>query len=61
MYSRMLVPLDGSELAETVCTYAKELAGRLDIDVVLFHVSNPASQGVMPMEQAYIEHIAEIV
>ena len=33
MYHRMLVPLDGSELAEVVFTYAKELAGRLDIDV----------------------------
>lgn len=61
MYSRMLVPLDGSELAEMVCTYAKELAGRLDIDVVLLHVSSPGSQSVVPMERAYIEHVAEIV
>jgi nucleotide-binding universal stress UspA family protein len=61
MYNRMLVPLDGSELAETVCVYAKELAGRLDIDVVLLHVSRPASQGVLPMERAYIDHVAENV
>lgn len=59
MYRRMLVPLDGSELAESVCVYAKELAGRLDIDVVLLHISNPASEAIMPMERAYIEHIAE--
>jgi nucleotide-binding universal stress UspA family protein len=61
MYSRMLVPLDGSELAETVCVYAKELAGRLDLDIILLHVSGPASQSVLPMERAYIEHIAETV
>ncbi|MBI2849664.1 MAG: universal stress protein [Chloroflexi bacterium] len=60
MYRRMLVPLDGSELAEEVCVYARELAGRLDIDVVLLHVSNPASEALKPMEQAYIEHIAEV-
>lgn len=61
MYSRMLVPLDGSELAETVCTYAKELAGRLDIDVILLHISNPASQGLVAMERAYITHMAAIM
>ncbi len=29
MYKRILVPLDGSEFAEVVLPYAKELAGRL--------------------------------
>lgn len=61
MFHRVLVPLDGSELAETVCVYAKELAGRLDLDVVLLHVANPSTQGIVPMELAYIEHMAEIV
>ena len=42
MLQRMLVPLDGSELAEVAFTYAKELAGRLDLDVILLHVSDPA-------------------
>lgn len=60
MYRKMLVPLDGSELAEEVCVYARELAGRLDTDVVLLHVSNPASEALKPMEQAYIEHVAEV-
>src|SRR3990170_6432370 len=61
MYHRMLVPLDGSELAERVCVYAKELAGRLDLDAVLLHVGNPSTQGIVPMELAYIDHMAEIV
>jgi nucleotide-binding universal stress UspA family protein len=59
MYRKMLVPLDGSELAEEVLVYAKELAGRLDIDVDLLHISNPASEALKPMEEAYIEHLAE--
>jgi len=61
MYRRMLVPLDGSELAEVVFTYAKELAGRLDIEVVLFNVCNPEESEFVPMHRAYVERAAEIV
>ena len=61
MYQRMLVPLDGSELAEVVFPYAKELAGRLDLDVILLHASTPAEHEFIPMHQAYIERAAEIV
>jgi len=61
MYRRMLVPLDGSELAEVVFTYAKELAGRLDMDIILLHVSTPSAKGFMPMQRAYIKRAAEIV
>ncbi|MFC1948244.1 universal stress protein [Chloroflexota bacterium] len=61
MYHRMLVPLDGSELAEVVFTYAKELAGRLDIDVTLLHVASPAGKSMLPMQQAYIKRAAEKV
>ena len=57
----MLVPLDGSELAEVVFTYAKELAGRLGIDVILLHVSRRATDEYTPMRQAYIERTAEII
>jgi len=61
MYKRMLVPLDGSELAEVVFTYAKELAGRLDLDIVFLHVCSPEEHELRPMHRAYIEHAAEIV
>ena len=61
MYKKMLVPLDGSELAEMVFTYAKELAGRLDIDVILLHVNSPAAHGFVPMHRAYIMQAADIV
>ena len=61
MYKRMLVPLDGSELAEVAFTYAKELAGRLDLDVVLLHVCGQQECDLAPMHRAYVERAAEIV
>ncbi|MCJ7743834.1 MAG: universal stress protein, partial [Dehalococcoidales bacterium] len=61
MYRRMLVPLDGSELAEVVFPYARELAGRLGVEVVLLHISAPALRDYVPMNRAYIEHAAEAV
>ncbi|MFC1932355.1 universal stress protein [Chloroflexota bacterium] len=60
MYKRMLVPLDGSELAEVVFTYAKEFAGRLNFeDVILLCVGNPVLREFIPMQQAYIERAAD--
>ena len=61
MYRRILVPLDGSELAEVVLTYARELAGRLDIDLTLLHVSSPSENAIVPMQRAYVQHAAEVV
>ncbi|MFC2024922.1 universal stress protein [Chloroflexota bacterium] len=61
MYKRMLVPLDGSELAEVVFTLAKELAVRLDVEVVLLLVANPSLREFIPMHQAYIERAAKII
>ena len=61
MFQRMLVLLDGSELAEVVFTYAKEIAGRLDLDVVLLHVYSPATRDFAPMHRAYIQRAARTV
>ncbi len=61
MYKRMLVPLDGSELSEVVFPYAKELAGRLGLDVILLHVHSPEEGKTSPLYRAYIEHKAEII
>jgi len=59
MYRRMLVPLDGSEVAEVVFTYAIELAGRLDLDVTLLNVCTPEERELLPMHRAYVERMAE--
>jgi nucleotide-binding universal stress UspA family protein len=38
MYERILVPLDGSETAETILPFAAKVAGPLDAEVILLHV-----------------------
>ncbi len=38
MYKKLLVPLDGSKLAEVVLPYAEELASRLNAKITLLHV-----------------------
>jgi nucleotide-binding universal stress UspA family protein len=57
----MLVPLDGSDLAETVLGYAKELAVSMDLDVTVLHVYNARYGEHAPMHRAYIERGAAIV
>ncbi len=59
MYKKMLVPLDGSELAEVVFVYARELASRLGLDVILFHVYSPEEVELLPMRRAYIDRKVE--
>jgi nucleotide-binding universal stress UspA family protein len=61
MYKRMLVPLDGSKLAEETIPYARELAGRLDLDLDFLYVSHPLMMQMLPMSQFYVEKIAEAV
>jgi len=61
MYKRMLVPLDGSELSEIVFPYAEELAGRLDLEVILLHVHSSEEREAAPLYQAYIEHKVDIL
>ena len=43
MYERVLIPLDGSELAETILPFAEQVAGPLDAEVVLLQVVEPPS------------------
>jgi nucleotide-binding universal stress UspA family protein len=61
MYNKVLVTLDGSKTAEVVLTYARELAGRLNLDLDLLHVCNPDDNEMLPMCQAYVDHVAEIL
>lgn len=43
MYQRVLIPLDGSELAETILPFAEWIAGPLDAEVLLLSVVEPVS------------------
>lgn len=61
MYERILVPLDGSKLAEAALPYAEELAGMLDSEVCLLGVCEPDQSQFSHMYQLYIEQMAELV
>jgi nucleotide-binding universal stress UspA family protein len=47
MYKRVVVPLDGSPVAETVLPFVIEIAGPLDIDVILLRVVQPVPPVVL--------------
>ena len=55
MFQRMLVPLDGSELAESVLPYAAALAARVGLELTLFHVSPSQEEEFAPIHEAYME------
>ena len=61
MYKKMLVPLDGSQLAEVVFPYASELTGSLDLETVILHVCTPDERASSTMQQAYVDTRAKIV
>ena len=61
MYKKMLVLLDGSELAEIVFPSVTELAARLDAQVMLLHVYRSGLEAYAPMHRAYLEHIAKLL
>ncbi len=46
MYKKILIPLDGSKVAETVLPYAREFADNLQSHVELFSVSEPILAGI---------------
>ena len=59
MYERILVPLDGSELAEVALPYAEELAGRLGSQVTLVYVSEPSEGQYQHMHESYLDEMLE--
>jgi len=60
VYEKILVPLDGSELAEVALPYAGELAGRLGSEVTLIHVCESTEQQYHNMHQIYLQKMAEV-
>jgi nucleotide-binding universal stress UspA family protein len=55
MYGKILVPLDGSKLAEVVLPYVQELARRFDSEVTLIQVVAPLSKLVAETMPASLE------
>jgi nucleotide-binding universal stress UspA family protein len=58
MWKKILVPLDGSNLAELALPYAEELAAAFNSEVFLLYVSEPAEDQYRHMHQLYIEDVA---
>ena len=61
MFERILLPLDGSEIAEMAIPYGEELARRLGSEVVLYHTYGPEHQVQQHMHQMYLDRLAEAV
>lgn len=61
MYKKMLVPLDGSPIAEEVLPFVKQIGDRLNLDVVYLHVCDHSESSMKFVWRAYIHHVAELV
>jgi nucleotide-binding universal stress UspA family protein len=59
MFEKILLPLDGSELAETAIPYVRDLAGQLKAEVNLIHVCSPEHASFTHMHQIYLDHQAD--
>lgn len=50
MYKRILIPLDGSALSETILSHAQSLAQSLDAEIILLHVIvEPPAEFIPPV------------
>jgi len=58
MFERILVPLDGSEIAEMSLPYAEELARGLGTEIILFHACGPDHREHEHMHAIYLESLA---
>ncbi len=61
MLERILLPLDGSDLAEAVIPYGEELARKLGSEVILLHVCPPDHKLAHNMHRLYLEKMAELM
>ena len=59
MFEKILIPLDGSQLAEVALPYAEELSGRLGSEVTLLYVHELIDDPNQYMRQVYIQKMVE--
>jgi len=59
MFEKILLPLDGSPLAEEAIPYAEELATRMGSEITLIHVCANKDKDLHNMHRLYIEKMAE--
>ena len=58
MYKRILVPLDGSKLSESVLPYARFFASGLQLPIDLLHVNDPEMRGIATQGTDYLTGVA---
>jgi nucleotide-binding universal stress UspA family protein len=61
MYKRLLVPLDGSELAERALPYVEELASKLGSEIILVNVRKPSEDPDNPEHRVYLSKMVATV
>ena len=54
MFSKILLPLDGSQLAEAAIPYATNLAQQLEAEIYLLHICPPEHESYVHMHQIYM-------
>ncbi len=59
MFEKILLTLDGSELAETAIPYVRNLVTQLDAEIFLLHVCPPEHQAYLHMHQIYMNYLAD--
>ncbi len=59
MFEKLLLPLDGSELAETAIPYVRDLAVQLKSEVSLIHVCPPEHNNLTRMHKIYLDYMAD--
>ncbi|MCD6568273.1 MAG: universal stress protein [Dehalococcoidia bacterium] len=61
MYEKILVPLDGSELAEVALPHAEELGWRISSEVTLLQVSETGESQRFHEHEVYLQREADLV
>ena len=59
MYKRVLVPLDGSPLAEAIIPFLTQIAGPLDMSIILLRVLEPVPLAVIEGVRQTIVDVSE--
>jgi len=59
VFGRILMPLDGSRLAEAAIAYGAELTARLGSELILLHVYPSEQQSFIPMHQLYLREVSK--
>lgn len=59
MFTRILIPLDGSQISERGLQVAQQIAPRTNPELFLLHVVDPSREAAAHMHQSYLNGVAE--